>query len=174
MRRTYGILRFAGIALLFSCPATSFASDPLGVNGEVQANLKGKVVDILCEIGHDCVPNCGNGKRQLALKTADNKLYFASKSHVIFAGLTNDLIQFCGKEIFADGLVTSAYGSQMLFIQQYKTSENGEWIDATQFRTDWAKAHGVEPGSDTAKAWYTTDETVRAAIALHGKLGLTP
>jgi len=174
MRSTYDFLRFVGLAVLFTWPANSFAADPLGVNGEVQVNLKGKVVDILCEIGHDCAPNCGGGKRQLALKTADNKLYFASKSHVIFAGLTNDLIQFCGKEIIADGLVTSAYGSQMLFIQQYKTSENGEWIDATQFRTDWAKSHGVDPDGETAKAWYKTDETVKAAVALHGTLGLVP
>jgi hypothetical protein len=174
MRRAFDFLPLAGLALLMAWPVHGFAADPLGVNGEEQAHLTGKVVDILCELAHDCAPNCGDGKRQLALKTTDNKLYFASKSHVIFAGSTNDLIQYCGKEIIVDGLVSSAYASKLLFIQQFKTSENGEWIDATKFRADWAKAHGVEPNSDTAKQWYKTDTTVRDAVALHGKLGLAP
>jgi len=160
------LLAFVG----WSMPSN--AAEPLGLNGENQAQVTGKVVDIICELAHECAPNCGNGKLQLGIKTADNKLYFASKSHVIFAGSTNDLAAYCGKTVMTDGLTTTAYGSTLLYIQRFKTSETGDWIDATGFRRDWAKAHGVSPDSKTAKEWYKNDKVVLDAIALHGKLGL--
>ncbi|HVJ53424.1 MAG TPA: hypothetical protein VM689_13235 [Aliidongia sp.] len=174
MRRLLNFLALAGLGLILIGPVESRASDSLSISDEEPVVLKGKVVDIVCELAHDCTPNCGGGKRQLGVKTAENKIYFASKGHVIFAGLTNDLIPYCGQEIIADGLTTSNFGSTLLFIQRFKTSETGDWIDATRFRADWAKAHGVAPDSETAAHWFKTDPVVRAAIEAHGKLGLVP
>ena len=174
MRRALQLFALAGLGFALIGPNVSQAVDSLGISNEQRVMIKGKVVDLICELAHDCAPNCGDGKRQLGLKTADNKIYFAAKGHVIFAGSTNDLAPYCGKEVIADGLTTTDYETTLLFVQRFKTSESGDWIDANRFRIDWAKAHGVAPDSETAKHWFKTDPVVRAAVEAHGKLGLVP
>ncbi|MEI9986741.1 MAG: hypothetical protein WDN69_28370 [Aliidongia sp.] len=113
MQRALIFLAATGFVVGLAGSLPGRAADSLNIADEQSVALKGKVVDIVCELAHDCTPDCGGGKRQLGLKTADNKLYFAAKSHVIFAGLATDLAPYCGKEIIADGLTTANYGTKL-------------------------------------------------------------
>ena len=89
--RTYFIVAtgIASVGLLVVVAAR--AADSYGVAGEQLLTIKGKIVDLTCELAHDCAADCGNGKRPLGLLTEDGKLYVAAKSNTIFAGLGHDL-----------------------------------------------------------------------------------
>lgn len=148
------------------------AADSLGVSNEKLVVLTGKVVDVACELTKDCPPNCADGARQLGLKGDDGKLYIAAKSATIFAGLTRDLIGYCGKPIIADGLLTSNYGTTILMIQRLKPTESSPWIETSAFSIEWAKRHNTTPDGKLADEWYRNDPAVLDAVAKHGKTGL--
>ena len=170
--RTYFIVATGIASLGLLVVVAARAADSYGVAGEQLLTVKGKVVDLTCELAHDCVADCGNGKRPLGLLTGDGKLYVAAKSNTIFAGLGHDLKAYCGKEITADGLTTTNYGSTLLMIQRFKESDTADWVETSQFALDWAKQHNADPSGKTTEEWYRSDLTVKRAVLKRGKTGL--
>jgi len=166
--------RFALVLALAAVaqPSAGRAAESFGVSNEVLLTVKGKVVDLTCELTHECVPNCGAGKRQLGLLTSEGKLFVAAKSSTIFAGLAHDLIASCGQEIIADGLTTTNFGSTLLMIQRFKTAENADWIEANKFAADWARLHSTDPAGKQTEEWYRNDWVVKRAVAQHGQTGV--
>jgi len=152
---------------------TAHGADSLGVSNEQLLMIEGKVVDLACELTHECPLDCGAGKRPLGLKTDDGKLYVAAKSNTIFAGLGHDLASYCGSEIIADGLTTSNYGSTLLMIQRFKPNEAADWIETNKFATDWAKQHSTDPAGKQTEEWYRNDWIAKRLVAEHGKTGLS-
>jgi hypothetical protein len=160
---------FAGLLLT---AGTAQAADKLGIPGEEEVTTQGKVVDVSCELTKDCPAQCGAGKHQLGIKTADGKLLLAEKNAVNFMGSTRDLLPYCGKDIWVDGVTTNNYGTRLLMVQRYKTSEKDEWRDANQSIIEWAKAHNVKPDSEQAENWMRNDPTVKTAVAKKGRAGV--
>jgi len=148
------------------------SADSLGVHNEQIVTLKGKVVDLACEVTGNCASDCGSGKRPLGLLTEDGKLYVAAKSNTIFAGLLKDIVTQCGKTIIADGLTTSDHDATLLMIQRYKTSDNGNWVETDGFAADWSKRHSTPIDSKMTEEWYRNDWVVKGAVARRGKLGV--
>lgn len=164
------VAAFAVFALLaFTGPAQS--ADSLGVHNEQIVTLKGKVVDLACEVTGSCASDCGGGKRPLGLLTEDGRLYVAAKSNTIFAGLLKDIVAQCGKTIIADGLTTSDHDATLLMIQRYKTSDDGAWVETDGFAVDWSKRHAVPVDGKMTEEWYRNDWVVKGAVARRGKLG---
>jgi hypothetical protein len=150
----------------------SVAADSLGVSNEHLVTLKGKVVDLACEVAHSCAPNCADGHSPLGLKGEDGKLYVAAKGNTDFAGLIHDLIAYCGTAITADGLTTSNYGTTVLMIQRFKPSDTADWVETDKFARDWAREHHADPAGKETQEWYRHDAAIARAVALHGKTGL--
>ncbi len=106
---------FAAVLLLASGVAQAASS--WGLPGEEIVRFEAKVVDIVCELTGDCPAQCGGGKRQLGLLTDDGTLVLAFKNTVPFAGAADELIDFCGKRVTADGLFTTNRGHKLFVLQ---------------------------------------------------------
>jgi hypothetical protein len=169
-------LTLAGIvfAFLSGLPLTpAIAAESLGLpNDEQLVTFKGTVVAIACEIAKDCPPKCGDGKRQLGLRTPDGKLLLAAKSTVDFMGSVRDLLPYCGRLLIVDGLTVSSGGTKLLMIQRYKLSDPAPWRPTNQSLIDWAKANQVAVDSEEAKSWMRNDKQVMTAVAKKGRLGV--
>jgi hypothetical protein len=165
-------LLFALVSLLLAPAQFGIAAESVGVANEQLVTIKGTVVDVACEITHDCAPRCGDGKRQLGLKTLGGKLLLAAKSEVDFMGSVRDLLPYCGRILIVDGLTTSDYGTTLLMVQRFKLSDAAPWRAADQGLADWAKANHLAVDSEEAKLWMRHDPTVAAAVAKRGKLGV--
>ena len=148
------------------------AAEEWGLPDEKISRFEAKVVDILCELTGDCPNNCGDGKRQLGLINGDGKLILPSKNSVIFAGTALELIDFCGKQVIADGLLTTNRGYTIFALQFVKEAPNGKWRRANRFTGKWAKQNGIDPKSKKTNRWFAHDPQVKAIIAKNGKLGL--
>jgi len=165
-------LLLAALAVSLTSAPPAVAAESLGVANEQLVTVKGTVVDVACEIAHDCAPRCGDGKRQLGIKTLDGKLLLAAKSAVDFMGSVRDLLPYCGRILIVDGLTTSDYGTTLLMVQRFKLSDAAPWRPTTQGLVDWAKANHVAVDSEEAKIWMRNDPEVKDAVAKRGKLGV--
>ena len=148
------------------------AADSWGLEGEQEATIEGKVVDVLCELTKDCPQQCGAGKRQLGIKTAKNELVIVGKDTVAFGGATLDLLPFCGKDVVADGLFTERFATKMYVAQNVKAKGAKDFTEANAFIGQWAKANKVKPDGDEAEEWFRHDSTVAKTLAKGGKLGV--
>jgi hypothetical protein len=148
------------------------AAEEWGLPEEKISRFEAKVVDVLCELSGDCPKACGGGKRQLGLLNKAGKLILPLKNNVIFAGTTDDLIEFCGKQVIADGLLTTNRGYTVFALQFVKGAPDGKWQRANRFLPKWAKKNGVAANSPKAERWFENDPHVNALIAKDGKLGL--
>lgn len=162
----------AACAAILAGTAGARAADSLGIREEQVLQTKGTVVDLLCQVAHDCPPACGGGKRQLGILTADGKLLVAGKAAAIFFGATKDLLPYCGKEIETDGITTSGFGSTLYMVQRVRTSADAPWVATNQSMIDWAKAYNETFPSEELNTWFRRDKTVAAAVAKRGKLGV--
>ena len=142
------------------------AAEPMGLQGEKVLEVQGKVVDVHCSLTGDCPPDCGGGKRQLGLLTADNKLIVAVKGPVLFAGAVQDLLPHCGRAVQADGLLITHPDIAMYLVQAVRTDAGQDWKPAEAFATNWTAKHGQ------ADEWQRADPLVKAEIAEKGKLGV--
>ena len=142
------------------------AADSWGIEGERAAIVKGKVVDLLCEISGRCAPDCGGGAHQLGLIDADGKLLPAAKSNTLFAGAVVDLLPFCGKTVEADALVIESPRMRLLFVQKLKGPGDKEFKAAEAFGDKWTKKHGK------ADEWFRKDPDVKTVIAADGVFGI--
>jgi hypothetical protein len=155
----------AAMALL-GAPTAAHAADAWGLEGEKPLEVKGKVVDLLCELTGDCPQDCGQGQRQLGILTADGRLVAAAKGGVFFAGAVPDLLPLCGREVHADGLLIENPGMTLYFVQYLKPSPEAGFVPAEAFLTAWKARHGE------ADEWWRADPTVKAVIAQTGVLGV--
>ncbi len=162
-----------GLAVgLVTAPGGARAAEEWGIANEQAVRFEAKVVDILCELSGDCPADCGAGKRQLGLLKDDGTLVAAVKNVDFFAGATNDLIEFCGERVIADGLLIKDPRMPLFVLQFKRRARGGKWRRANWFIRDWAKAHGVARDSATARQWYLNDPTVKAVIARDGVFGI--
>lgn len=160
------IIRYFPIvpALLFAAPA--MAADSWGLANESVVEIEAKVVDVACTLNGDCPENCGGGKRQLGLLTPDGKLRLAAKGSTNFAGAVVDLLPYCGKSVFADGLLIENPALTIFMVQNLRTSKDDKLKPATAFQTEWTKANGK------ADEWYRADPHVKKIIEADGVYGI--
>ncbi len=148
------------------------AAEEWGLPEEKISRFEAKVVDVLCELSGDCPESCGGGKRQLGLLDGKGKLILPLKNSVIFAGTTDELIGFCGKQVIADGLLTTNRGYTVFALQFVKEAPDGKWQRANRFLPKWAKRNSVPANSPKAARWFDNDPRVKALIEKDGRLGL--
>ena len=163
---------YCAAALLFMATATSHAAENWGLPNEKFVRFEAKVVDILCELTGDCPKSCGQGKRQLGLLNDKGKLILPLKNSVFFAGAAAELIDFCGQNVIADGLLTTNRGYTVMALQFVKRAPDGKWQRTNRCLPKWANQDGVDPKGKKAKRWFENDPRVRALLAKDGKLGL--
>ena len=162
----------SSMAVLFALSTSAIAAEGWGIAHEKVTRTEAKVVDIACEVTGNCVPNCGDGKRQLGLLFDDGKLVPVVKNNDPFAGAVADLISFCGKRIVADGLLISNPKMTMFQLQFKRAAPKGKpkgpWSRANWFTRDWAKANPGKAGNQ----WFRHDAQVKKLIAKDGVLGV--
>ena len=162
MTRTIPVL--ATLAALAAPPA--HAADSWGLENERTLEVTGKVVDLLCELTGDCPAECGAGKRQLGILTAEGRLLPAVKGTVFFAGAAPDLLPYCGQTVHADGLLIENPAMTLYFAQYLKAAPDAAWAPTDVYQTQWTAAHGK------AEEWWRADPTVKAVIDRDGPLGI--
>ncbi len=134
-----------------------------------QAALSGSVVDVLCELSGNCADNCGDGSRQLGIKTGDQGLILISKNLTNYTGAADELIGFCGRPVEINGLFTDHEGVRFFQVQNMR-EPGGQWKKATQFNQAWAKRSGKPVG--LAGKWYLNDGRVDEVLTKDGRLGI--
>jgi len=150
---------------LLAAPAAE-AADSWGLENEKALELRGKVVDLLCELAGDCPAGCGQGKRQLGILTAEGRLVPAAKGNVFFADAVPDLLPLCGREVHADGLLIENPAMPLYFVQYLKPAPDAQFMPADAFLAGWTARHGE------AEEWWRADPTVKAVIEKNGVLGI--
>eukprot|EP01037_Dinobryon_pediforme_P036370 gene36370-biopygen21088 len=128
----------AGTAIWALAPSAR-AAETWGIENEKVVKLQGKVVDLACELRHDCPADCGAGERQLGLLTSDGKLRPAVKGNAEFAGTVVDLAPLCGKTIEVDGLLIENPAAHILMVQAWRETPAAAWTKAEAFLTLWTK-----------------------------------
>lgn len=154
------------VVAAMSSASVANAADGWGIENEQIVEIEATVVDIACSLTKDCPPNCGDGKRQLGLLTADGKLRVATKGASIFAGAAIELVPYCGKTVFADGLLIENPAMTIFMVQNLRVSKSDKLQPATAFDTEWAKANGK------ADEWYRSDPAVQKIIEADGVFGI--
>lgn len=163
------------VAALLAALATTGAAHAAGSWGlpnEEAARFEAKVVDLLCELTGDCPADCGAGKRQLGLLKDDGKIVLPIKNSAPFAGTADELIDFCGKRVQADGLLSTNRGYTFFALKFVREFPDGEWRGANRFVPKWAAANGIDPKSKAAAQWFRNDPRVKKLIKENGKLGI--
>ncbi len=158
------VLFAASLFALMSPPAD--AADSWGLDNETIIQMQVTVVDLACTLKNDCKPNCGDGKRQLGLLTAEGKLYPAVKSATPFAGLVRDLLPYCGQMTLVDGLIIANPALTMVAVQNIRLTGDAPWQPTTAFETEWTAKNGA------AEEWMRADSDVKAVIAADGVYGI--
>ncbi len=166
----FRVIVFA-ISVLLASGSVASAADSWGVAGEEEARFDATVVDVLCELTGDCPKSCGEGRRQLGLLTAENKLVLPTKNAANFSGATDDLIDFCGQNVTVDGIFTENYGVRV-FAVQFVKPVGGKWQRTNRFLDKWAKNNGIDPTSNAKKSWFRKDPRINALIERDGFLGI--
>jgi hypothetical protein len=169
MRRAFLPLSVAAIVL---ASTVALGAEKWGVPNEQVARFDARVVDILCELSGDCPADCGAGGRQLGLLRDDGTLVLAIKNAGAFTGAVNDLIDFCGRRVTADGLLAENRGTIMFALQFVRLAPDGEWDCANRFARDWAAANNSQVKECGFSEWFRADATIKALIAKQGKLGI--
>ncbi len=161
-----------GAALLLAGCATPVGEvENWPITGAEKNQFSGEVVDVLCELNGNCIDQCGEGKRQLAIKTKNNKLgtVLVAKNLTNYSGAADELWQFCGQQVELNGLFTEHRGVRFFQVQNLRAS-GGEWQRANNFLNAWAAQSGKPP--QQAINWQEHDERVKAIIERDGRLGL--
>ena len=157
-------LVFAALTLLAAPMAR--AADSWGLDNEQQLEVSGRVVDLVCALTGDCPADCGAGKRQLGILTAENRLIPLVKGTVLFANAVPDLLPMCGRTVHADGLLIASPAMTLYMAQYLKPTPDGPVVPTNAFQTQWTASHGDAP------EWWRADPTVKAVIERDGVLGV--
>ena len=161
------LVSLAAVAAI-ALPVVAQAADEWGIEHEKVARFEAKVVDIACELTGNCPANCGNGKRQLGLLQKSGRLLLVPKNNDIFAGATEDLLPFCGKNIIADGLLIENPKMPFFQLQFKRLAPDGKWSRANWFTKNWAKNNPGKKGDQ----WFRHDARVKEALKDGGLLGV--
>ena len=146
------------------------AAESVGAKYEKITEIEGTVVDLLCEVAKKCLPNCGEGKRQLAIKMSDGKLLVAAKNPELFAGAVADLAPLCGKVIKADGILFENPKMPIYMVQGIKTDPKAaEYTPLEGFTKAWTARNKAAAGA--SDEWFRNDPVVKAQIDATGPLG---
>ncbi|WP_166443733.1 hypothetical protein [Rhabdaerophilum calidifontis] len=151
---------------LLALAAPAMAAEPWNIPHEKAVVLKGRVVDMLCQLKGDCPPGCGAGRRQLGILAADGKLRLVAKGNIDFAGAVRDLVGFCGREIEADGLLVENPAITLFFVQGIRTAPDQPFTPADAFLREWTARNGA------AAEWFRADPEARRIIAADGPYGI--
>ena len=161
-----------GTTVSVALATSAIAAEGWGIKHEKVTRTEAKVVDLTCEVTGNCVPNCGNGKRQLGLLFDNGRLVPVVKNNDPFAGAVADLLPFCGKRIVADGLMINNPKMPMFQLQfkraAPKGKPKGKWSRANWFTKDWAKKNPGIKGTQ----WFRHDARIKELIAKDGVLGI--
>jgi len=146
-------------------------ADLWGLQNEQATVLSGKVVDILCELTKDCPAQCGGGKRQLGLLTADGKLVLVAKNgQPLFNGSVPDLLPYCQKPVDADGLMAGDENNRIFQLQLIREQGAQQWNKAELWTQTWQKNNPAIAAS--ADEWFYRDPRIAKQIEANGYLGL--
>ncbi|MEX2519344.1 MAG: hypothetical protein WD969_08450 [Paracoccaceae bacterium] len=151
------------------------AAKEWGLLGEEKARFEAKVVDLLCEVGGDCPPDCGAGARQLGLlRSPDGALIVPMKNgQPLFNGAADDLQPWCGKDVEVDGVLVGDEEQtpvKFYMVQFIREAGAGKWSKADRWTKVWAERN---PEAATQEGpWFRKDPRVGAKIAADGYLGL--
>jgi hypothetical protein len=157
----------AALPFAFAPPA-AHAAELWGLEHESIATYQAKVVDLLCTVAGSCPPDCGGGRRQLGLLTAEGTLRAAVKASSDFAGPVLDLQPWCGKTITVDGLLVENPRMTMMFVQRLREKDDQPWITTDGFLHDFAARYG----NGNADDWVRKHPQVKAIIAADGVFGI--
>lgn len=152
------------LATLAARPAA--AAESVGAQYEKLTEMEGTVVDVLCELSGSCPKNCGDGKRLLGIKAENGDITPVAKGAPIFANATPSVLPFCGKTIYADGLLIENPKLRLYYVQRYRADKTAEWKDDDGFDVQWAAKNGK------SDEWYRNDPIVKATIGDKGVLGI--
>lgn len=166
-----GLLAVTLLVLGASWRESAWAAKSWGVTNEVEAVFTGTVVDITCELTGNCPDKCGDGKRQLGIKTVEQGTILVSKNLTLYTGAAEELKGFCGQEVEVDGLFTDNRGVRFFQVQKMRTP-GGSWQKANLFHKAWAAQNDTKPRK--AKRWYRKDKRIKTIIERDGYLGLGP
>lgn len=142
------------------------AAEGWGIPNEKPLIVQGKVVDILCHLTGQCVPQCGAGKRQLGILTREGVLRMVAKGNVDFANAVPDLAPLCGQEVEADGLIIENPAITLYFVQGIRTKPGDAFTPADVFLKDWTAKNGA------AEEWWRKDPEANRLIAEKGPFGI--
>ena len=161
-----------GAAASMALTASAFAAEGWGINHEKETRVEAKVVDLLCEVTGNCVPNCGGGKRQLGLLFDNGKLVPVVKNKRPLCRAIADLMPFCGKKIVADGLLISN-PKMSLFQLQFKRARRRDSRRASGAGPTGSPRIGPRliPGKKATNGFATTSVS-KELIAKDGVLGI--
>lgn len=154
-------------AILSSAPTGAIqAADGYGIANEKIVQFEATVVDIACTLTKTCPANCGGGKHQLGLLTADGKLRLPVKGQTLFANAIPDLLPFCGKTVEVDGLLIENPVMTIVHVQNLRANSTEKWHPAEAFEAEWTAKNGK------AEEWQRADSFVKEVIAADGVLGI--
>lgn len=153
-------------ALIVGGVSSARAADEFGIANEKVVQIEVTVVDILCTLKGSCPANCGDGKRQLGLVTADGKLRLPVKGQTLFANAIPDLLPYCGKKVWVDGLLIENPVMTIVHVQNLRESADQKWKPTEAFEAEWTKKNGK------AEEWQRADSLVKDVIAADGVFGI--
>ena len=168
-----GILAAAATAALLTASGIALAAKSWNLTGEEIVRFDGKIIDALCAIAGDCPPDCGAGRRQLGILTADDTFYLAVKNFGPFTGATDDLLEFCNQQVTVDGLFSSNHGAKVFALHFVKAAKQGaKWRKANRWGPKWAERNGLKANDKKQNRWFKYDPRVEEIIERDGFLGL--
>ncbi len=104
--------------------------------GEKAVVLKGRVVDLYCEVGGPARPIAAAASVNSGSSTGRSALS-AAKGNTLFAGAVADLAPYCGREVEIDGLVIESPRMPSSFVQKLKAPGDAEFRPADAFGKAW-------------------------------------
>ena len=142
-----------------------------GLSEEQPAIIRGRVVDIFCEIAGECPDDCGGGGRQLGLLTEDGRLVAVAKNgQPLFNGAIADLLPYCGVDVEADGLMTGNGTTRYFQVQLIREQGASRWNKATLWTE--MRARSEPPLIPGEGPWFRRDPRILGRIERDGYLGL--
>ena len=142
------------------------AADEFGIANEKVVQMEVTVVDILCTLKGSCPANCGDGKRQLGLLTADGKLRLPVKGGTLFANAIPDLLPYCGKKVQVDGLLIENPAMTIVHVQNLRENDSQKWKPTEAFEAQWFAKNGK------VEEWQRADPLVKEVISANGVFGI--
>jgi len=126
---------------------------------------------VLCELGGKCAQECGQGRRQLAIKSQENSkgIVLIAKNLNNYTGAAEELWPLCGQLVDVNGLFTEHRGVRFFQVQNIRES-GGQWQKATKYLSAWIERSGKS--AQQAKNWQHRDERVKDILKRDGRLGL--